>query len=584
MNNKMSFGKVIFRTLQYGMRKTPLYFTVFVLVALLASLTNMFSIVVVQQLIDSIQNGTDHVIKMIAFTGGILILYGIANVFYEFVNRSYFLRFICIIIEEMNDKASRLQLIEFESVKLFEKISMAINGVASAINSTLDVLRGLIYYLIFFTSISIYLFCMQPKLTAIILLIFIPKVLSQLVKGSRMKKLQEETVLYEREKNYYMDCLTDKEFYKETRVLRLQNFFLRKYENSVNKYTNKYWETCKKLNLIDLCLDIFTYAAYITSLGLIIYSIFTNKIELGIFVAIYYSLQKLMDMTYELVQLLGEVYKNYGLAGNLYQFLDMEEMVEKKEKLEEQIDEIRLENVSFTYPYCEKSALKNISVSLKRNSKIAIVGINGSGKSTLSKILLGLLAPDQGRVIYNSTPIENVNQKSVFKCGTALFQNFGKYKLSALENICISDVEKQQNDKYIEEVLKKSNVDIKKICGSLDQILSKEFDGIDLSGGQWQSLAIARTIYRNHDIIILDEPTSAIDPIEEKKIYDIFNQISKGKIAIIITHRLGFVKNADRILVMEKGRIVENGSHKELVARNGLYAKMLLEQMSWYNH
>ena len=277
-----------------------------------------------------------------------------------------------------------------------------------------------------------------------------------------MKKLQEETVLYEREKNYYMDCLTDKEFYKETRVLRLQNFFLRKYENSVNKYTNKYWETCKKLNLIDLCLDIFTYAAYITSLGLIIYSIFTNKIELGIFVAIYYSLQKLMDMTYELVQLLGEVYKNYGLAGNLYQFLDMEEMVEKKEKLEEQIDEIRLENVSFTYPYCEKSALKNISVSLKRNSKIAIVGINGSGKSTLSKILLGLLAPDQGRVIYNSTPIENVNQKSVFKCGTALFQNFGKYKLSALENICISDVEKQQNDKYIEEVLKKSNVDIKK--------------------------------------------------------------------------------------------------------------------------
>ena len=125
---------------------------------------------------------------------------------------------------------------------------------------------------------------------------------------------------------------------------------------------------------------------------------------------------------------------------------------------------------------------------------------------------------------------------------------------------------------------------LKKICGSLDQILSKEFDGIDLSGGQWQSLAIARTIYRNHDIIILDEPTSAIDPIEEKKIYDIFNQISKGKIAIIITHRLGFVKNADRILVMEKGRIVEDGSHKELVARNGLYAKMLLEQMSWYNH
>lgn len=584
MNNKMSFRKVIFRTLQYGIRKTPLYFTIFIFVALLASLINMLSIVVVQQLIDNIQDGTDHVIKMIIFIGGVFIVYGIVNVFYEFVNRSYFLRFICIIIEEMNDKASRLQLIEFESVKLFEKISMAINGVSSAINSTLDVLRGLIYYLIFFVSISIYLFYMQPKLTAIILLIFVPKVLSQLIKGARMKKLQEETVLYEREKNYYMDCLTEKEFYKETRVLRLQNFFLRKYSTSINKYTNEYWKTCKKLSFIDLCLDTFTYTAYIVSLSLIIYFIFTKKIELGIFVAIYYSLQKLMDMTYELVQLLGEVYKNYGLAGNLYQFLDMEEMAEKKEKIEEQIDEIRLQNISFTYPYCKNSALKNVSVSLKKNCKIAIVGINGSGKSTLSKIILGLLAPDQGQVIYNSTPIINVSQKSVFKCGTALFQNFGKYKLTALENICISDVEKQQDDILIEEVLNKSNVDIKKMCGSLDQILSKEFDGIDLSGGQWQSLAIVRTIYRNHDIIILDEPTSAIDPIEEKKIYDIFNQISKGKIAIIITHRLGFVKNADRILVMDKGRIVEEGKHKELVDKDGLYAKMLSEQMSWYNH
>lgn len=194
------------------------------------------------------------------------------------------------------------------------------------------------------------------------------------------------------------------------------------------------------------------------------------------------------------------------------------------------------------------------------------------------------MVPDQGQVIYNSTPIENVKQKSVFKYGTALFQSFGKYKLTALENICISDVKKQKDYTLIEKVLKKAGVDIKKMCGSLEQILSKEFDGIDLSGGQWQSLAISRTIYRDHDIIILDEPTSAIDPIEEKKIYEVFNQISKGKIAIIITHRLGFVKNADRILVMDEGRIIEEGDHKELLEKGGLYAKMLSEQMSWYNH
>lgn len=584
MNNKMSFGKVIYRTLLYGIKKTPLYFIFFVVVALMASLINLFSIMVVQQLIDNIQNGAEHIIRMIIATGSVLVVYGIVNVMYEFVNRSYFLRFICIIIEEMNNKASRLQLIEFESIKLFEKISMAINGVSSAIESTLGVLRGLIYYLLFFVSISVYLFRMQPKLTAIILLIFIPKVFSQLIKGSRMKKLQEETVLYDREKNYYMDCLTNKDFYKETRVLRLKNFFLYKYSDSINNYTDKLWKTSKKLYLIDLCMDTFTYTVYIISLSLIIYFIFNRKIELGIFVAIYYSLQKLMDMTYELVKLLGEVYKNYGLAGNLYQFLDMEELNESNNELEGSIKEINLQNVSFTYPYCEYAALSNISITFKQNCRVAIVGVNGSGKSTLSKIILGLLSPDQGKVIYNETPIDQVSRKSVYKNVTALFQNFGKYKLTAKENICISDVNRKESDSFIDDVLRKACINIKHLFGSLNQMLSKEFGGIDLSGGQWQSLAISRAIYRNHDVIILDEPTSAIDPIEENRVYDIFDQISKDKISIIITHRLGFVKNVDRILVMDKGNIVEDGSHKELIEKEGLYAKMLLEQSSWYNH
>lgn len=585
MNNKMSFRKVIFRTLQYGLRKTPFYFSCFILVALLASIINLFSIMVVQRLIDSIQSGTsDYIIKMIIITGFVLAAYGVINVFYEFMNRSYFLRFICIILEEMNDKASRLQLIEFESIKLYEKISMAINGVSSAIKSSLDVLRGLIYYMLFFTSVSVYLFRTQPKLTVIILLIFVPKILSQLIKGSRLKKLQEETVLFEREKNYYMDCLTNKDFYKETRTLRLNDFFIGKYKESIKNYTTKLWQTSNNLHFIDLCMDYITYIAYMTSLGFIIYFIFNEKIDLGIFVAIYYSLQKLMEMTYEMVRLFGEVYKNYGLAGNLYQFLDMEEVVGQNTQLNDDIVEINLQNISFTYPYCENATLDNISLLLKKDSRVAIVGLNGSGKSTLSKIILGLLSPNEGEVVYNETPIKQLNRKEVYQHNTALFQNFGKYKLTAKENICISDVEKETNDTLLESVLKKANIDVKKLCGSLTQMLSKEFGGIDLSGGQWQSLAIARSIYRNHDVIILDEPTSAIDPIEENKVYDIFERISKNKISIIITHRLGFVKNADRILVMDKGHIVEDGTHKELLEKGGLYAKMLSEQLSWYIH
>lgn len=171
--------------------------------------------------------------------------------------------------------------------------------------------------------------------------------------------------------------------------------------------------------------------------------------------------------------------------------------------------------------------------------------------------------------------------KSLFNGVSGVFQRFQRYQMTLRENVRISDV---NNDAEIDTAVEQANVDINgpSFPESDSTMLSREFDGVDLSGGEWQRVAIARGLYRVHNVVVLDEPTAAIDPIEESRIYSKFAEISKDKTSIIVTHRLGSTKIADRVIVMEKGRIVDMGSHNELMRRRGVYAEMFNSQASWY--
>lgn len=574
--------------MKYGFQRLPMYFIIYLIVCVLLAIFNFLSINILQILFDAVselssKGNWSDIDNIILLTGVVLFLLGIFKGFQNYFNRAYFYTFMSKILKDMNAKAGRLSLIDFESVKLYDKINLAIGGVRHAVESTINLLNGVIFYVIFFVSVGIYITSIKPILFLICILIFVPKFVSQYIKGNQLYRLQQNTVEYRRQSDYYQQCLIDKTYYKETKTLGAIPYFINCYRNKINEFNNKQWKVQVKTSKIECFLTFLTYIGHISSFAILTYYLLDGSITLGFFAAIYYSLNKMMDIMKEMVELFGTIYEHANLAGQLYDFLELPEF--KGDDISfDSIGDLKLENVSFCYPYTDRKAINNISLTIKKGSHVAIVGVNGSGKTTLVKVIMGLFKPTEGKVYINGSDTTNWSTQSYSRRVSSVFQNFGKYKLRLDENVKLSDFESKADEKYLINKLDAVGFDYKKqgINNHLDTVLSKEFNGIDLSGGEWQRLAIARGIYRIHDFIVLDEPTAAIDPIEEANVYKQFSQISDGKTVIVVTHRLSSVKNSDRIIVMDKGEILEDGSHKELIEKRGLYAKMFLEQAKWY--
>ncbi len=587
-NKTLPFYKVIYRTIKYGYQKLPGYFCLYLISCILLAGSNFLSIQILQKLFDSvsavsISGNWSRIKNTLIITGIIFFMYSVFKGIQNYLNKVYFSTFMSKILKDMNAKAGRLRLIDFESIQLYDKINMAIGGVHHAVKSTIDLLNGVIYYAIFFSSVGIYLYSIKPMLFVLCIFIFIPKLLSQYIKGTQIYCLQESIVSCNRQSEYYKQCLINKTYYKETKTLGAVPYFIRCYQEKVNEFNQKQWRVQVKTAVIECGLTLLTYIGYICSFILLTNYLLNGSITIGYFAAIYYSLNKLMDIMKEMVELFGTVYEHANLAGKLYDFLELPEF-KGEDIIVNSIEDLHLDHISFRYPYTDTNALSDITLDIEKGSHIAIVGLNGSGKTTLVKVIIGLLCPSEGKIYMNGEDTSLWSTKSFTQNISAVFQNFGKYKIKLKENVMLSDTERKLDDSYIREKLDLVGFNYKQkgISNNLDTMLSKEFNGIDLSGGEWQRLAIARGIYRIHDMIVLDEPTAAIDPIEEACVYKQFESISKGKTVLVVTHRLGSVKSSDRIIVLHEGRIIEDGSHESLLEQNGFYAKMFLEQSKWY--
>ncbi len=587
-NKSIPFYKVLLRTLKYGYLKLPLYFILFILVCFALAGVNFLSIWAVQNLFDSITEAVktrewNYAMLSIIFTGVVFVSYNIILELHELLKWYYFMVFMSKILKDMNAKAGRLSLINFESIELYDQVDLAKGGVRFALNSTIDLINGTIYYSLFFVSILIYFISIKPVFIAICVLCFFSQIFSQMIKGSKLYQMQEKVVASQRESEYFRSCLTEKEFYKETKTLEAKDYFLKKYLEKSKYFNEEKWKTEVRIGFIDAILTLITLVAYIGSFILLAYYLINGDISIGAFSGIFYSLNRLMDCAREMVNIYGSIYQNASLAGKLYDFLELPEDIGEDKKIET-VKDITLRNVCFCYPYKEENALEHVNLKIKAGEHVALVGLNGSGKSTLIKVILGLFKPTKGQVFYGDDDIAKIQSENIFSKSSAVFQDFCKYKFTLKENVALSEVQKKEDESVIKDKMDLVGFNYlrKGIDGDLDTMLSKEFDGIDLSGGEWQCLAIARGLYRTFEVIVLDEPTAAIDPIEEANVYKRFKQISKGKTSIIVTHRLASAKDASRIIVLDCGRVIEDGTHEELLQKNNLYARMFRSQAEWY--
>ena len=597
-STRPSFSRVISAMLRLAFRTRPWLFLVYLISS--AGFTGLLiaDLHLIRVLLDRLPLFVDGSLTFQSVLGTILMLGGV-NILYMLMNAVMNLSFELLsrladsrMTVAMAEKASRLDLIRFESAELYDGIEKAREGRNRGFDAMETVLCSLIFHGGYFLALGFYLAPLEPVLVLGVFLAFLPVAISRLIRASAFYKTENKVAPLRREFGHYEAALTDRTFFKETRTTGAVPFFRRKYEQVLAAYNRAMWHTELRTGLLDLGLKVLTLAGYVGLLLLLVHFVLSDRVSPGLFGAVYFAMDAIFKWFEELFDRLGFAFENAAFGGNYLAFLESPERKGGHAPLPRNRG-VELNQVSFRYPGADKNAIENVNLSIRPGESVALVGENGAGKSTLVRLIAGLYQPDDGLVRVGRTDLRDASDATRFQRISAVFQHYQRYRMTLLDNVrvgapsaeeAIGGTEVKQRDRAADALTQAGffGRQDNRLDVSLDVMLAREFGGIDLSGGEWQRVAIARGLYRPHDMIILDEPTAAIDPLEEDRVYRAFLETARGKTAIIVTHRLGLARIADRILVMERGRIVQDGSHAELIAVPGLYARMFRAQAAWY--
>lgn len=466
--------------------------------------------------------------------------------------------------------------------KFLDEIRQADGGVPGACFLLGLIQAAVWYYLPYLALIGIYYFCTSPSLLLLIILLAVPVLWGQVVKYRENEKLADTIAKCERKKREYASYFTGAQYAKEARVYGNAPYFLRLFARNMETWKTARLQKAKKLSAYSFCMDalsaVFLFAG-VLGMALLAYR---GKMTVPAFAAV---LSSIGSVTRVLNGFLGSyVGRMMAQSGNVKHLTDylrpLSGAGETKELLTPP-ESIEFSHVRFSYPNSETETLSDVSCTFTKRETVVIVGENGAGKSTFTRLLAGLYAPTAGEVRYNGANTEEYDRKDIYRKNTVLLQEFQKYKASVRENVALAE---NADDTRLWGALSKAGLSdrAEKLPQRENALLGREFGGAELSGGEWQRLALARTMYHDADIVCLDEPTSAVSPLEESALYETFHEMARGKFAFIVSHRLGLCKIADRILVIKDGAIAGDGTHEELMQKCGYYRALYEKQAGLY--
>ena len=400
----------------------------------------------------------------------------------------------------------------------------------------------------------------------------------------------EKRTLVIRITQYIKNLLSADATSKETIILKTGSVLL----NKIKKEQQQYFTNFRKANdpwiMNILLVRLFQFVIFVYTQYLNFARVFQGMLGIGQFALVF---QQTFNFSYGAEEILNQyssIAARNKYVDRFFDFLSEKRVINSPASpvsIPSLPDPATIEfkNVSFKYPDTERFILKNFNLLIKSKEKIAFVGENGAGKTTIVKLLLRFHDVQEGEILINGVNIKEVNLDEWYKRVGVLFQDFIKYQFTFKENIYFGDLKKIGKEKFLKEAIGKSGTEgfMHTLPNKYDQVLGKMFDGgIELSGGQWQKLALARTFFRNAPFLILDEPTSAIDAKAEYEIFEWVQKLEKNKTVIIISHRFSTVRKADRILVLDDGKIIEEGSHEQLLKKKGMYAELFELQAKSY--
>ena len=556
-------------------------FIISYILTFMQGITNVIPIIALQIFFDSLTDSNIRynflqIISTLVMFIGAKILYAVISNITGYSYEAFDLRVSRYANYKTNKKAYNFDTINYENPETLNLINKAYLGTRSIRTIVDSILLVLLDALPKIIVIGVYLYSASPILPLILLIIMLPVAFAQKLKEQYYTDATNETAPLNRKIDKYSEYIHNIKYYRETMTLGMQKYFYGKLDTLLKARNKITWKCFLKSNKLEILSKIFIFLGHASIILILFFCVKNKAITIGVFAAILTQLDNLFGMIEAILEEFSSgLTEIIGEVQNYFNFQSEKNEKRGKTNLSEH-NSIELKNVSFTYPNSEKKALDNISLKINKGEHIAIVGANGSGKSTIVKILSGLYTPTDGIILYNDKDALEYPKTEIYNNMSAVFQDFGRYAMTIEENVKLGDSE---NNDDITEFLKDAEFDAYEDTKTL---LSREFNGVDLSGGQWQRLSIARGMYRKSDLLFFDEPTSAIDPKEEMKILGKIEKLISDKTSVIVTHRLSAVKLADKIVVMDKGKIVGLGTHSELLSNNDYYQTLWNSQAKLY--
>ncbi len=393
----------------------------------------------------------------------------------------------------------------------------------------------------------------------------------------------EESITEKRRLGAYLHVmLTSENYAKEMRSFNLVDEFIRRYGKVQDTVRTGDMNLSVREEKARMIARISTVGGGFICYWIIALATMAGRATLGAMVMLFQAVQRVNDAMTGLILSLAELYDNCLFVTHYREFMALESTASRPHIANPttqslRIDSLQLKGVGFQYPSAPEPTLHGVDLQLKRGETIAIVGENGSGKTTLIKLLCGLYEPDSGQISINGVNRRRFSPEQIRDRTAVMFQDYGRYFMSVRDNIRFGDISRRADHGTVEACAKRAGI-AKLIAGmpeGYETLLGKLFDGgTDISIGQWQRIGLARCLYRDADLIIMDEPTSALDPASECRFFELLQALKKDRIVIMVTHRFATVRMADRICVMNEGRIIESGTHAQLSKVNGRYASL----------
>lgn len=433
----------------------------------------------------------------------------------------------------------------------------------------------LIGYLLIFQQAS-------PLLVGIFLLFFPPMLYENYKAGCLWYDLYSRQTADERKIAYYERLLTGKTSLAELKIYQATDYIEKLWKKQSSKLRKEKEETLIRVEKTLLRKSTFSALWYLCSGGVLLYGVITGRISVSMFLVLFQTILNIVDTVNGLLETFGNFSREIQEMSYLHSFFALKNIPERKGCIDRTVRRIRFEHVCFSYPNAGTETLHDISFELDLSKSTAIVGENGSGKTTIIKLLCGLYQPTSGRILFDEYDIRNLNNGEIGKAIKVVFQDFFQYELTFRENIGFGNLARISHDLELQEVLDAVHLEELKKLG-LDTSLGKlEHEGIDLSRGQWQRLAVGRIFLNDTGYAVLDEPTASVDPVSEYNMYQLFYLLLRSRGSLMISHRLASAKMADHILVLKNGTIAEQGNHTELMKNQELYHELFCRQAEWY--